>query len=278
MTGAILGDIAGSVYEFDNCKDTDIELFAPWQEQECFATDDSIMTLAIAEAIMESDGDIAVLGEKAVECMRRVGRPHTDCGYGGRFRSWMYGDDPKPYRSFGNGAAMRVSPCAYAASSLEEALLMAEEVTAVTHDHPEGIKGAKAVAAAVYLARIGADKDMIQDYIEDNYYTLDEIVSEIRESYKFDETCQGTVPQAIEVFLESESYEDAIRLAISIGGDSDTVACITGAIAGAFYGVPEELKDKVEFYLNEEDDHAGVERNLFSIYERFTDMYPEKII
>ena len=241
MLGAIIGDIVGSRFEWHNIKSKEFELF----NERCEPTDDSIMTLALAEAILICDGDLDRLSEEAVKQMREYGRRYPRAGYGGHFMQWIFSDDPKPYNSFGNGSAMRVSPCGFAASSLEEAVALARAVTRVTHDHPEGMKGAESVAAAIYLARTGKSKEEIRRYVEEHYYKLDFTLDEIRPTYKFDVTCQGSVPQAFEAFFESDGFEDAIRNAISIGGDSDTVAAITGGIAQAYYGIPDELRTRV---------------------------------
>ncbi|MGN0741489.1 MAG: ADP-ribosylglycohydrolase family protein [Candidatus Fimadaptatus sp.] len=246
MIGAIIGDIVGSRFEWDNCLSKDFELFAP----ECSVTDDSIMTLAIAKALMESLPDRSDLSVQAVRWMQLVGRPYRGCGYGGRFFDWMYSDDPKPYNSFGNGAAMRVSPCGFAARSLDEARRLARAVTEVTHNHPEGIKGAEATAVAIYLARTGSSMSDIRRAMA-GYYDLDFTLNDIRDTYQFNETCQGTVPQALTAFFESTGFEDAIRNAISIGGDSDTLAAITGGIAEAYYGVPDALREQAMGYLDE---------------------------
>ncbi len=168
------------------------------------------------------------------------------------FYQWIFTDNPKPYNSFGNGAGMRVSPAGFAANNLKQAVSLSRAVTAVTHNHPEGIKGAEAVAVAIFLARTGHTKDEIKRKISESYYPLDFTADEIRPTYEFNETCQGTVPQAIVCFLESESFEDAIRTAVSIGGDSDTLAAITGGIAEAYYGIPEDFQDTAMTYLNEE--------------------------
>jgi type I restriction enzyme M protein len=264
MQGAIIGDIAGSRFEWDNHRSKDFEFFTP----ECFVTDDSVMTLAIAKALLESGGDPAALGAAAVRCMQEVGQPYPHCGYGGRFYGWMYSDDPQPYNSYGNGAAMRVSPCGFAADSLEEALLLAKLVTEVTHNHPEGIKGAQATAAAVWLARAGKSIPEIRSHIHEHYYPLDFTLDEIRDSYPFDESCQGTVPQGITAFLESTGFEDAIRNAISIGGDSDTLAAIAGGIAEAYYGVPQAIREESQRYLDE---------RLLAILLAFEEAYPPKI-
>lgn len=238
MLGAIIGDMVGSVYEFDNHRSKDFPFFA----KECFPTDDSIMTIALAKAIMENNGKAEGLSEQAVKWMRLIGRQYVNCGYGRRFYDWIYNDVPQPYGSYGNGAAMRVSACGWAANNIEEAKKLSYAVTCVTHDHPEGIKGAEATACAIYLARTGSSKEDIRRYIEENYYKLDFTLDSIRHIYRFDESCQGTVPQAIEAFLEAESFEDAIRNAISIGGDSDTLAAITGGIAEAYFGITEQLQ------------------------------------
>ncbi len=248
MLGAIIGDIVGSRFEWNNHRNKNFELFTP----ECKVTDDSIMTLAIAKALLSCDGEYSRLGEKAVFWMRKIGRRYPRCGYGGRFRKWMFSDNPKPYGSYGNGAAMRVSPCGFIAAGMEEAKALSKAVTEVTHNHEEGLKGAEAATVALYLARTGAGLEEIRKAIQKDYYPLDFTLDGIRGGYRFNETCQETVPQAIEAFLESAGFEDAIRNAISIGGDSDTLAAITGGIAEAFYGVPDEIRQSAEKYLNSE--------------------------
>ena len=236
MIGAIVGDIVGSRFEFNNHRSKYFVLF----DSSCEPTDDSIMTIAIMDAILKSDGDISKLGENAVKSMRDIGQHYPGCGFGGRFYKWMFSDDPQPYGSYGNGAAMRVSPVAYFAKDMEDAKKMSKAVTEVTHNHPEGIKGAECTAVCVWAALHNWSKEEIEELAK-SYYDLDFTLDEIRDTYKFNESCQRTVPQAVEAFLESTSFEDAIRNAISIGGDSDTVAAITGGIAGAFYGVPEHM-------------------------------------
>jgi ADP-ribosylglycohydrolase len=257
MLGAIIGDIVGSRFEFNNHRSKEFELFG----HGCKATDDSIMTLAVAMSIMEAsrpnangfyEYDYGHLSELAVKYMREIGRKYPGRGYGGAFSVWVFSDAPKPYNSFGNGAAMRVSPAGFAAISELEAWLLAEAVTKVTHNHKEGIKGAEATASAVFMARRGALKSEIRKHIELYGYKLDFKIDDIRATYQFNETCQETVPQAIECFLESASFEDAIRTAISLGGDSDTIAAITGAIAEAYYGVPDDIKAKALGYLDDE--------------------------
>lgn len=236
MTGAIAGDIIGSVYEFDNIKTTDFPLFT----NESDYTDDTIMTVAVADWLLNG-GDLA-------KVMQRYGReyPYPTGGYGGRFSGWLREKDPQPYNSWGNGSAMRVSAVGWMFDSLEKTLEVAKETAVVTHNHPEGIKGAQATAAAIYLARTGKSKQDIKQYIETTFsYDLDRTCDEIRPFYRFNESCQGTVPEAIIAFLDSSDFENAIRLAVSLGGDSDTLACITGGIAEAFYGIPEDIEKQV---------------------------------
>ena len=249
MVGAMIGDIAGSRFEFSNYRAKDFELFGDG----CFATDDSIMTLAVAQAIMDTrpgEDYLDTLAQNAVREMQRVGRPYPACGYGGRFYDWMYSDDPKPYNSFGNGAAMRISPVIDIARTEAEAKALSRAVTAVTHGHPEGIKGAEATVIAGFMARNGASKDEIRRRISRDYYALDFTIDSIRDGYEFNETCQETVPQAIEAFLESDSFEDSVRTAVSVGGDSDTLAAICGGIAEHFFGVPADLEQAALKYLD----------------------------
>lgn len=241
MIGAICGDIVGSIYEFDNIKTTDFEFFS----KDSFFTDDSVMTVAAMDALMNGIG--------YAEAYKKWFRKYPDESYGGRFLGWCMSYDDKPYNSFGNGSAMRVSPIGLWYNTLDEVLEGAKRSAEVTHNHLEGIKGAQAVAAAIYLARIGSEKQEIKKYMEEKFnYKLDESVDSIRKWYRFDESCQGTVPQAIICFLESDSFEDAIRKAISIGGDSDTVACITGGIAEGYYGVPDDIREKTLSKLPED--------------------------
>ena len=264
MLGAIIGDIVGSRFEWDNIKTKDFDFLT----YRCSVTDDSIMSLAIAKAILDCQSDYSDLGAQAVRSMQSVGRPYPNCGYGGMFRKWMYSDHPAPYHSFGNGAAMRVSACGFAASSLEEVCALSKAVTEVTHDHPEGIKGAEATAVAIYMARTGSSILAIRDYINDHYYKMDFTLDGIRADYRFNETCQNTVPQALMAFFESSSYEDAIRNAISIGGDSDTLAAITGGVAEAYYGIPTELRKHALTYLDE---------RLLGILTAFENRFPSAI-
>ena len=249
MLGAIIGDIAGSRFEWHNIKTKDFELLSSIKH--CEPTDDSIMTLAVAEAILRCRDNYSELSLNAIKCMLKLGRKYPYAGYGGKFKAWLRSDNPKPYNSWGNGAAMRVSPYGFAAASLEEAIYLADEVTKVTHNHPEGMKAAEAVSAAIYLARTGKSLIEIRDYIETNYYRINFTLDSIRPTYRFDVSSQGSVPQAFEAFFESVSFEDAIRNAISIGGDSDTIAAITGGIAEAYYGIPTEIRKYALTFLDE---------------------------
>ena len=250
MLGAIVGDSVGSVYEFDNFKSKDFIPFAPYHGNYCFATDDSIMTLAIAKAVLETDKGNGTLPQNAVRYMQGIGKQYPYCGFGGNFYCWIFSDDPKPYGSYGNGSAMRVSPVAYAAKSIEEAIHMADEVTCVTHSHPQGMLGAEATAACVWLALHGHSREDIGQYVNAHFYKIDFTIDEIRPTYRFNETCQDTVPQAIRAFLESTDFEDALRTAVSVGGDSDTLAAITCSIAGAYYGVPQKIAEKASIFLD----------------------------
>ena len=261
MLGAIIGDIVGSRFEWHNIKTKEFD-FLTYQ---CEFTDDSIMSLAIAQALLDCAGTYSDLGEKAVKSMQTVGRPYPNCGYGGRFKKWMYSDHPAPYNSYGNGAAMRVSACGFVAQSIEETRMLSRKVTEVTHNHPEGIKGAEATAVCIYLARTGKSILEIRDFVDRNYYPMNFTLAGIREEYSFNETCPETVPQAIMAFLESAGFEDAIRGAISIGGDSDTLAAITGGIAEAYYGVPNDIRKHALTYLD---------KRLIKILTDFENKYP----
>lgn len=262
MLGAIIGDIVGSRFEFNNHRSKVFELFT----EDCRVTDDSIMTLAVAKAIMAAGKSGCLLLENeagnreyyrrverlAASTMQELGHNYPHCGYGGRFRQWLFSAAPKPYNCYGNGAAMRISPAAFAARSETEARMLSEVITRVTHNHPEGLKGAEATVLAIYMARQGADKQAIRERINGYFYPLDFTIAAIRDSYSFSPTCQETVPQAIEAFLESSSFEDAIRTVISLGGDSDTLAAITGGIAEAYYGIPEAIGSKALSYLDDD--------------------------
>lgn len=261
MLGAIIGDIVGSRFEWNNIKIKKFEFLT----YKCFPTDDSIMTLALAQAILVSQPDYSDLSKNAVECMQAVGRNYPDCGYGGKFREWMFSDNPQPYNSFGNGAAMRVSAAGFAADSLAEAKMLAKKITEVTHNHPEGLKGAEATAVAIYMARTGSSILEIRDCIDQNYYPMNFTLDGIRATYQFSETCQDTVPQALMAFFESSGFEDAIRNAISIGGDSDTIAAICGGVAEAYYGIPSGIRKHALTFLDE---------RLLQILVAFENKYP----
>jgi type I restriction enzyme M protein len=246
MIGAIAGDIIGSIYEFHNHRSKEFPLFGP----QVFFTDDTAMSLAVAKAILEANGRLGILGDLTVKYMQEIGKKYPDASYGNSFQNWLKSDNPKPYLSYGNGAAMRVSPCAFSSSSLEETLEVTRLVTEVTHNHSEGLKGAEATSVCIFLAKSGLSQEALAERVARDYYDLGFSLSQIRPSYRFDETCQGTVPQAIKAFLEGVSFEDSIRGAISIGGDSDTIAAITGGIAEAYFGVPANIRDEAEKRLD----------------------------
>lgn len=243
MFGAIIGDIVGSVYEWHNIKTKDFLLF----REDCFFTDDTVMTVAVAEALRSGGKP-----DDFIDAMKKYGRLYPNAGYGGRFGRWLFSNDREAYNSWGNGSAMRVSPVGWFYVTLDEIEQAAKVCAAVTHNHPEGIKGAQATAAAIFLAQSGKSKAEIKAYVESTYdYNLNRTLDEIRPTYRFNESCQETVPEAIIAFLESVDFEDAIRNAISLGGDSDTLAAITGSIAEAAYGVPDEIMNKALGYLDE---------------------------
>lgn len=257
MLGSIIGDIAGSCYEFSSPKRTDIDLF-PFG---CAITDDSILTIATAEVLL-TKGDY-------MRTYQMFGRfyPEPMGGYGSRFNDWIWQKDPEPYQSWGNGAAMRVAPIGWALATMEDVLEEAQRSAIVSHDHPEGIKGAQATALSVFLARTGSTKEQIRSSITDRFgYDLSRTVEEIRPTYGFDESCQGTVPEAIIAFLDSTDFEHSIRLAISLGGDSDTLACITGGISEAFYReVPKWMATKAI---------GKIPSGLIGAVEKFRERYP----
>jgi ADP-ribosylglycohydrolase len=263
MLGAIVGDIVGSIYEGSNIKTTEF----PFIHELCFFTDDTVLTIAVADAILEGGTqldrhDLYIDKFHDYFCM------YPGAGYGDSFFRWADFRRRTPYGSWGNGSAMRVSPIGYAHETLEEVLQEAKISAEVTHDHPEGIKGAQAVASAVYLACHRTSKAEIRSYIEKTFeYDLNETIDEIRQRYYFDVSCQGSVPQALIAFMEGEGFEDAVRKAISIGGDSDTIGCITGAVAGAFWGVPDEIADRAMGLLDD---------RLRAVVEEFSQAYCER--
>ncbi len=252
MFGAIAGDVIGSVFEHHNVKHTEFSLFSEGSR----FTDDTVLTVAVAESIMD--------GKDYGQTLREYGLKYPRAGYGGLFLSWLFSQRAGPYNSYGNGSAMRVCPVGFAYNTLEQVLDEAERSAAVTHNHPEGIKGAQAVATAVFLARQGSSKDEIRQYITNCIgYNLNQTLEQIRPHYHFDATCQGSVPQAIIAFLLSTDYEDAVRKAVSLGGDSDTIACISGGIAQAFYGqIPHHIVRRTRELLPAE---------LLAVVDRFNE-------
>jgi len=259
MYGAIIGDIAGSVVEFEGIKRNDLPVFMDGSD----ITDDTIMTIAVAKALMAWKAEGGDLHEHVTRHMRALGNqyPYPMGAYGTGFKHWLRAKYPEPYNSFGNGSAMRVSPCGLIADSLEEALELAKISAEVTHDHPEGIKGAQATAAAIYLAKTRHTISEIRDYIHENFYPMDRTLDQIRPGYRFDGTCQGSVPESIIAFLESNSFEEAIHNVISLGGDADTMGAITGSIAWTYYrfrdgaglnGDMQAMKQRAQEYLNED--------------------------
>ena len=269
MLGAIFGDIAGSIYEFNNIKTTRFNLFNPSMS----VTDDTILTVAVADWLLQE----SLSKEKLILTIKDYVRkyPHPMGGYGTRFSVWAKSEEVKPYNSWGNGSAMRVSPVGWAFGTLERTEEIAKLSAEITHNHPEGIKGAQVVAAAVFMARNSATKDQIKGYLESRYgYDLSRSCDEIRPQYYFNESCRETVPQAIIAFLESTDFESAIRLAVSLGGDSDTLACITGGIAEAFYGM-QYTSSGSNFYQSEMAEFArsklpsGLKRITEKFYTQF---------
>lgn len=246
MLGALVGDIIGSTYEFYGTKRTDFELF----EEGCRFTDDSVMTLAVAKWLVEDKKHTA---KELIKCMQELGRKHPGAGYGGLFYSWLYQNDPQPYNSWGNGAGMRVSPVGLYAKTLDETLALAALTASVSHNHPEGVKGAQAIATSVFLCKQGKTKQEIRDYVEKTFcYNLHRTIAEIRPRYGFDVSCQGSVPEAIIAFLEGNSFEEVIRLAISLGGDSDTIGCMAGAIAACMYPIPNYIAERCNNLLTDD--------------------------
>ena len=247
MIVAILGDIICSLFEVHNYLGKDFELLTP----RCEFTDDTVMTCAVAQALMDSKEDFSDLSEKTVTAMQRIGRQYPNCGYGARFIRWMFADNPQPYNSCGNGSAMRVSPVGFVARDVEEAKRLSDAVTCISHNHPEGMKGAEATAVAIVMARQGKSKEEIREEME-KYYDLSTSVDAYRKEWggHGKEICQVSVPQALACFIEGKDYEDVIRNCISIGGDSDTIAAIAGGIAEAYYGVPERYAEMARGYLD----------------------------
>lgn len=262
MIGAILGDIVGSPYEFD--RGEKIKDFGPLFIEEAEFTDDSVMTIAVADGLMKAglNADSDAIKASLIKAMKEWGRRYPYAGYGGRFIWWLQADDTSPYGSWGNGSAMRVSSVGWLYDTLERTREVARLTAEVTHNHPEGIKGAEATAAAIFLARTGKSKDEIKKYIVDEFgYNLSRTLDDIRPNYRHVESCQETVPEAITAFLEGNDFEDVVRCAVSLGGDSDTLTCIAAGIAEAYYGIPEEYKKET---INR------IESDMKEVYERFS--------
>ena len=259
MLGALAGDIIGSVYEFYGTKSTEFDLFSDASR----FTDDSVMTLAVAKWLVEDEAHTL---HYLIYCMQELGHEHPYAGYGGMFRGWLSEDNPQPYNSWGNGAGMRVSPVGLYAKTLDEALALAALTASVTHNHPEGVKGAQAIATSVFLAKEGKSKQEIKDYVEKTFdYNLHRTIAEIRPRYGFDVSCQGSVPEAIIAFLEGNSFEEVIRLAISLGGDSDTIGAMAGAIAACVYPIPDEIAERCDKLLTE--DLREIKENYLAMIE-----------
>lgn len=245
MLGAVAGDIIGSQYEFDHSQTYNFELL----NDESFFTDDTVMTLAVARWLMES----SLTSEELVISMKELGRRYPYAGYGSGFTNWIWSENPMPYNSYGNGSAMRVSPVGLYARDLNEALELAYITAAVSHNHPEGIKGAQATAAAVYMAKTGYSKMQIREIITAMFgYKLNTTIEEIRPSYRWSGSCQGSVPEAFVAFLDAKDFEDCVRLVVSLRGDADTQAAIAGSIAGCVYPIPEEIALKCEKCLSQD--------------------------
>lgn len=250
MLGAIVGDIVGSQFEHSNYLSKSFELFSP----ECSFSDDTVLTLAVCQALLETETKPELLPQAAERHLADFANRYWKLSYGGQFNRWRISEVKSPYFSCGNGAAMRVSGCGYAAKTLDEVFALADAVTAVTHNHPEGLNGAKAVAACVFLARTGHDKASVKNFVGRHFYDLSFSLDSIRPTYcrgKALNTCQNSVPQALLCFFESTSFEDALRNAVSLGGDSDTLCAIAGSIAGAYYGVADEIAQQASSFLDD---------------------------
>ena len=260
MLGAIVGDIVGSVYEFQNTKSTEFDMLTPWTT----FTDDTVMTLAVAKWLVEDEAHTI---HYLIYCMQELGHLYPNAGYGGRFMGWLEEDDPLPYNSWGNGAGMRVSPVGLFAKTLDEALALAAVTASVSHNHPEGVKGAQAIATSVFLCKEGKSKAEIKEYVKKTFdYDLDRRIAEIRPRYGFDVSCQGSVPEAIIAFLEGNSFEEVIRLAISLGGDSDTIGAMAGAIAACMYPIPQEIAKRCDSILT--DDLKEIKDDFLALIEK----------
>jgi ADP-ribosylglycohydrolase len=259
MLGALVGDIIGSVYEFRNTKSTDFELFCGASD----FTDDSVMTLAVAKWLLEDEAHTI---HYLIYCMQELGDHYPYAGYGERFSGWLCEDNPQPYNSWGNGAGMRVSPVVLFAKTLDEALALAANTASVSHNHLEGVKGAQAIATSVFLCKQGKSKQEIKEFVEKTFgYNLNRTIDEIRPRYGFDVSCQGSAPEAIIAFLEGNTFEEVIRLAISLGGDSDTIGAMAGAIAACMYPIPHDIAERCDRILT--DDLRDIKDNFIRMIE-----------
>jgi len=265
MVGAIIGDIVGSRFEFDNIKTKTFEFL----NDDCYYTDDTVMTIAIGKSLLEFNGDYKDLEKTVIDNMRYFGKIYPYAGYGGMFINWLFAETPKPYNSYGNGSAMRVSACGIVGKTIEEVKQLSRTVTQVTHNHPEALLAAEATSVMIFMSKTGFSKSEMLKYTKEHYYNLDFTLDEIRSSYQFTERAKDTVPYSFQAFFEANDYEDAIRNAISIGGDSDTLAAITGGIAAEFYGIPKNIFDQAYSYLDS---------YLKGIVNEFEDKYPSNII
>jgi ADP-ribosylglycohydrolase len=246
MLGAIIGDIVGSIYAFNNIKTKYFPLFSKGST----FTDDTVLTIAVGMALLNDDNDYLSLSKNTIHWMRHLGKKYSNAGYGNQFYDWLFSEKPRPYQSHGNGAGMRVSACGIVGTSLEQVKYLSKEVTKVTHNHPESYQAAEAIATSVFLLRQGSSKTELKSYIMNHYYTLDFTLNQIRDAYRFTERAIDSTPEAIVAFLESTSFEDAIRNAISIGGDSDTIAAMTGALASEHYGIPKTITNQISHHLD----------------------------
>lgn len=245
MIGAIIGDIAGSRFEFNNIKTKDFDMFDP----NCKFTDDTVLTLGVAKALLDCDGDYSNLEHFVIQAFRDLVKKYPRAGYSDMFRAWALSENPEPYHSIGNGAGMRISPIAYVAKDLDELKTLSYKVTSITHNSEEALKGAEAISSCVFLARKGYSKSEIEKFVTTHYYSLDYNIDMLREHYKTYLNCLQSCPQAIFCFLEGKNFEDCIKTAVSIGGDSDTIACMAGAIAGEYFPVINAYKEKALSYL-----------------------------
>lgn len=263
MLGAIVGDIIGSVYEFTGQKRYDFEMLPNGSR----FTDDTVMTIAVAHWLCAYSGE-GYPEDRLVRTMQKYGHEHPFAGYGSSFNAWLWCENPQPYNSWGNGAAMRVSPVGLYAEMLDDALELAKRTAEVSHNHPEGIKGAQAVVSAVWMAAHGHTKDEIRDFITEKFrYDLTRTVEEILPGYQWDVSCQGSVPESIICFLEGKDFEDVVRLAVSLGGDADTMACIAGSIAACIYPIPERIENECKKLISP---------HLYNQMQKFEDLIKQR--